>query len=73
MPYCFPHSHCISTLVKVASPSPSPLNFTLMPSKVKAKPDGLSSVGIVPLVIKQHEHQNTGTATFKPIEFILSA
>lgn len=71
MLYCFPHSHCISTLFKVASPAP--LNFTLMPSKVKAKPDGLSSVGIAPLVIKQDEHQNTGTATFKSIEFILRA
>lgn len=65
MLYCFPHLNTVQVQVfKVASPSPSLLNFSLMPSKVKAKPAGLPAMAIVPLFIKQEKDKNIHTATF---------
>lgn len=51
MNIAFPLKHCTSRVFKLGFSSP-PLNFSFMPSKVKAKPAQLPSTGIVTLFKK---------------------
>lgn len=64
MNIAFPLKHCTSRVFKLGFSSPS-LNFSFMPSKVKAKPAQLPSTGIVTLFKKQDQDKNICIATFK--------